>query len=67
MRFLEDLRFIIGLLFAIIGLLVLGAGVLHPAAAAPGTLNANLVGGAAMTLFAALMILLAVFAPRKEG
>jgi len=62
MRLLEDLRFIIGLLFAILGLLVLGAALLHPPAA--GTVNANLVGGLAMTVFAALMLALAVFSPR---
>ncbi len=65
MRLLEDLRFIIGLLFAIIGFLVLGAGLLHPPAA-PGTLNANLVGGAVMTAFAVLMLLLAVLARRQS-
>ena len=63
MRLLEDLRFIIGLLFAILGLLVLGAGLLH---STPGAVNANLVGGVAMTLFAALMLALALFAPPKD-
>lgn len=61
MRLLEDLRFIIGLLFAILGVLVLGAGILHPAA--PGTLDANIVGGVAMTVFAAVMLVLAIFSP----
>lgn len=61
MRLLEDLRFIIGLLFAILGVLVLGAGLLHPPAA-PGAINANLVGGVAMAAFAALMLGLALFA-----
>lgn len=65
MRLLEDLRFIIGLLFAILGLLVLGAGVLHPPEA--GTTNANLVGGLAMTAFAVLMLALAVFSKPKAG
>ena len=59
MKLLEDLRFVIGLLFAILGLLVLGAGLLHPPTA-PGDLNANVVGGVAMTGFAAVMLLLAL-------
>ncbi len=58
MRLLEDLRFIIGLLFAILGVLVLGAGLLHPVASG---VNANLVGGGAMTAFAVLMLGLAIF------
>ncbi len=64
MRLLEDLRFIIGLLFAILGVLVLGAGVLHPVAT--GDVNANLVGGGAMTAFAAVMLGLAIFGGRRE-
>jgi hypothetical protein len=66
MRLLEDLRFVIGLLFAILGLLVLGAGLLHPAAE-PGALNANIVGGVTMTAFAALMLALALLARGKSG
>jgi hypothetical protein len=61
MRLLEDLRFIIGLLFAILGLLVLGAGLLPPPAGPGGGVNANLVGGVTMTAFAALMLGLAIF------
>ncbi len=64
MRLLEDLRFIIGLLFAILGVLVLGAGILHPVAT--GGVNANLVGGGAMTAFAALMLALAIFRGNRE-
>lgn len=64
MRLLEDLRFIIGLLFAILGLLVLGAGLLHPPAA-PGALNANLLGGVVMTAFAMVMLALALLARGK--
>lgn len=66
MRLFEDLRFIIGLLFAILGLLVLGAGLLHPPAA-PGGLNANLLGGIAMTAFAVVMLALALLARGKGG
>jgi hypothetical protein len=67
MKLLEDLRFVIGLLFAILGLLVLGAGLLHPTAE-PGALNANIVGGVAMTVFAAVMLGLALYARSKgEG
>ena len=65
MRRLEDLRFIIGVLFAILGLLVLFvAPVFRPAV--PGAINANLVGGIAMTAFAALMLGLALFSPPKD-
>ena len=65
MRRLDDLRFIIGLLFAVLGLLVLfAAPVFRPAVA--GAINANLVGGLAMTAFAALMLALALFAPPKD-
>jgi hypothetical protein len=64
MRLLEDLRFIIGLLFAILGLLVLGEGLLRPPAS--GAVNANLVGGLAMALFAALMLALAILAPPRD-
>ena len=66
MKLLEDLRFVIGLLFAILGLLVLGAGLLHPAGE-PGALNANIVGGVTMTVFAALMLTLALLGRGKGG
>lgn len=66
MKLLEDLRFIIGLLFGILGLLVLGAGLLHPPAA-PGVVNANLLGGIAMTAFAAVMLALALLGRGKGG
>jgi len=64
-RLLEDLRFIIGLLFLILGVLVLVAA---PEArpAVGGGVNADLVGGVVMTVFAVLMIVLAVFARPKE-
>ena len=62
MRLLEDLRFIIGLLFGILGLLVLfGTPAYKPAL--EGAVNANRVGGIAMTVFAALMLALAIFFP----
>jgi hypothetical protein len=64
-RRLEDLRFIIGLLFGIVGLLVLFASpAFRPAL--PGAINANLVGGVAMTAFAALMLALALFSPPRD-
>jgi len=65
MKLLDDLRFIIGVLFAILGVLVLATGLTGPAAA-PGTVNANLVGGIAMTAFAVLMLALAITARRRE-
>ncbi len=65
MRRLEDLRFIIGLLFAILGVLVLIAAPGARPAVGAGV-NADLVGGVLMTAFAALMILLAFLAPPKD-
>jgi hypothetical protein len=64
-RYLDDLRFIIGVVFAIMGLLVLFA---TPAfkPPLPGAINANLVGGVAMTAFAALMLGLAFLSPPKD-
>jgi len=48
-----------------VGLLVLFAGpAFRPAL--PGAINANLVGGIAMTAFAALMLGLAFLAPPKD-
>ena len=66
MRYLDDLRFIIGVVFAIMGLLVLFA---TPAFVPPlpGAVNANLVGGIAMTAFAALMLGLAFLAPLDKS
>ena len=65
MRRLEDLRFIIGILFAILGVLVLiAAPGAH--AAVGGGVNADVVGGVLMTAFAALMILLALLSPPKD-
>lgn len=63
MDLFDDLRFIIGLLFAILGVLLLVA---RPAflAPVPGVINANLVGGIAMTVFAALMLTLALLGAR---
>lgn len=66
MKLLEDLRFVIGLLFAILGLLVLAAGLLQPATE-PGALNANLVGGVTMTAFAVVMLALALLGRGKGG
>ncbi len=65
MRLLDDLRFIIGLLFGIIGVMVLLAGIFNPPAA-PGIVNADLVGGILMSAFAALMLLLAIFARPRD-
>ncbi len=66
MRLLDDLRFIIGLLFGIIGVMVLLAGIFNPPAA-PGIVNADLVGGVLMTAFAILMLVLALVARPKDG
>lgn len=65
MKLLDDLRFIIGVLFAILGVVVLATGLFGPAAA-PGTVNANIVGGTAMTAFAILMLALALTAKPRD-
>ncbi len=65
MRLLEDLRFIIGLLFGIIGVMVLVAGIFNPPAM-PGVLNADLVGGVLMTAFAVVMLGLAILRRPKD-
>ncbi len=66
MRLLDDLRFIIGLLFGIIGVMVLLAGIFNPPAA-PGIVNADLVGGILMTAFGVLMLVLALVRPPRGG
>jgi len=65
MRRLDDLRFIIGLLFGILGLLVLFATPGYKPAV-EGAVNANLVGGIAMTAFAALMLTLALLSKPED-
>jgi len=61
----EDLRFIIGLLFGVLGLLVLFATPGYKPSV-EGAVNANLVGGIAMTVFAALMLGLALFSRPQD-
>jgi len=65
-RLLDDLRFIIGLLFGILGLLVLFATPGYKPSV-EGAVNANLVGGIAMTAFAVLMLVLALLGHRKDA
>lgn len=65
MKRLDDLRFIIGLLFGILGLLVLFATPGYKPSV-EGAVNANLVGGIAMTVFAALMLALALFSRPQD-
>ena len=66
MRF--DVRYLIGLMFLAIGLIVAACGVLTPRAvleaSSPG-LNIDLVWGLAMAGFGAVMLALALLARRK--
>jgi len=60
-----DLRYPIGLMFGIFGLLLTGYGVAFPEARAPlTTVNVNLYAGAVMLLFGAVMLGLAQRAKR---
>jgi len=66
-KYLEDLRFVIGLFFAILGVLLMTVGTIN-ASTYPDGLRLNLWSGAAMGIFAAVMISLSVFFPLEaEG
>lgn len=57
---MNDLRGPIGIFFALLGLILLGVGVLSPNARAPLTeVNVNLMAGAGMLAFGAIMLALA--------
>jgi hypothetical protein len=63
-----DLRLPIGCFFAITGVLLLGMGIFSPGARAPLTeVNVNLYCGLFMTLFGALLLLLAARAARHRS
>jgi len=59
-----DVRWPIGLLFLMIGVLVAGAGVFAAPASGP---NIDLGWGAVMIVFGAAMVVLAVLAGRSEA
>ncbi len=63
MRLIQDLRFVIGLFFILVGCGLLAEGLLAPPADA---LNLNLYTGAGMSCFALLMIGLALKARAAE-
>jgi hypothetical protein len=64
-RLLEDLRFVIGALFGSIGLILLAVALGDPQP--QDTLHLNLTTGAAMTVFAGVMVAMALAALRQPG
>ena len=65
-RLLEDLRFVVGLLFGIISLILLGVGLLGEAQP-HDELHLNLVTGACMGVFALIMLVMAVQGSKTDG
>jgi hypothetical protein len=63
-----DLRWPIGLLFTLVGLMLAGWGLAHPHGTLPVTLavDLNLVWGLVMTLFGAAMTGWASLAPERD-
>jgi hypothetical protein len=64
-RLIEDLRFVIGLFFLIISVILLGLGLFSSELPAHG-MNLNLGAGAVMAVFSALMLTLAVYSSSKQ-
>ena len=64
-RYLEDLRFIIGVFFSIIGSILILVGLIGPDAGAENT-HLNLFAGGLMLAVAALMLSLSICAARCE-
>ena len=65
MRYLEDLRFVIGAFFAIVSLILLAVGLVNGTPPTHG-INLNLMTGAAMGIFSVAMIGLAVLSKPEE-
>ncbi len=61
-KYLEDLRFVIGLFFAILSCLLVTLGLVDPSTY-PDGLRLNLWAGTAMGIFASLMLALSVAFP----
>ena len=59
LRYLDDLRFIIGIFFAIVGAILLATGFLDGSQSTEGT-HLNLVSGGVMFALAALMLALSI-------
>jgi uncharacterized membrane protein len=59
-RFFEDLRFVIGLFFAIISVILIALGLLRPDTGIHG-FNLNLISGLTMGFFAVSMLSLAIW------
>jgi hypothetical protein len=65
MKRFEDLRFAIGLFFAIVALILFAEGILHPDVAPNYQANLDLMTGAAMAAFSILMLCMAFFGKTK--
>jgi len=64
-KFITDLRFVIGLFFAIVGLILLGTWMLGPSDLVGGV-HLNLISGLLIFVFGIFMLVLAVFFPTSE-
>ena len=65
-KLLEDLRFVIGLFFGVISLILIAVGYVDPQGSQRAGENMNLVSGWMMALFAAFMLMLVFLDSRKE-
>jgi hypothetical protein len=63
MQLIEDLRFFIGAFFLVVGVLLTGAGLLHPEEVAG--VNLNLIVGISFLIFGALSLSLALLSTRR--
>jgi hypothetical protein len=61
-----DIRWPIGLMFSIIGVLLTGYGVINPAGSQSLTININLVWGLVLLGFGAFMLIMAVRGAGKD-
>jgi hypothetical protein len=66
-RLVSDLRFVIGVFFGILALILLGVGAFLNPAAAVGDINLNLLTGAVMAVFSCLMVTLALRALARDA
>lgn len=63
----EDLRFVIGLFFAIISVILLVAGWTHPSSPQTQFINLNLVAGIYIGLFSMFMMSLGMMARKRAA
>jgi len=66
-KVLNDLRFVIGLFFTLVGIILIGASLFGPSDIVPGVgVKGNLWAGLPMVLFGLAMLLLALRGPHSE-